>query len=131
MGNNLVAAFMAYYLHTSLGVAISLAAFIPTLVVIMPIFSSLLGGRVYDRLKKPRLLMLLTDIGTAGAMLICAVPSLLAATVGTIIEGTIFGVGLTTAFAAAKDLNKSPANTTRSRFPGSTVFRFSEISSRL
>ena len=42
-------------------------------------------------------------------MLICAVPNLVAATVGTIVEGTIFGVGLTTAFASAKDLNQEPS----------------------
>ena len=109
-GNTVVAAFMEYYLHTSLGAAIPVASFIPTLVVIMPIFSSLAGGRLYDRMKKPRLLMIISCLGTAGALLICAVPNLVAATAGTIIEGTIFGLGLTTAFASAKDLNKEPGD---------------------
>jgi MFS family permease len=108
-GNNLTAAFMAYYLHTNLGVTIALASFIPTLALIMPIVSALLGGRAYDRMKKPKLLMLVSDIGMAGALLICVVPNLFAAAVGTILVGIVFGVGLTTAFAAAKDLNREPS----------------------
>jgi MFS family permease len=109
-GNTLVAAFMTYYLHTKLGVVPALASFLAALIIIMPIYSALAGGRAYDRMKKPRFLILVSDAGMAGALLICAVPSLYAAAVGSILGGIVFGVGLTTAFAAAKDLNKQESN---------------------
>lgn len=108
VGNNLISAFMTYYLHTSLGVALFLASFVAALLVSMPIFSALIGGREYDRLKKPRLLMLSADLCMATALVICAVHSLYTAIIGTVFAGIVFGVGLTTAFAAAKDLNKEP-----------------------
>ncbi len=74
----------------------------------MPIFSALIGGREYDRLKKPRLILLSADLGMAGALVVCSIHSLYAALAGSIFAGIVFGVGLTTAFAAAKDLNKEP-----------------------
>ena len=107
-GNNLIGAFMAYYLETSLGIASIPASLVAAIVVAMPIFSALIGGREYDRMKKPRLLMLVADLGIAGALVICAVHSLDAAIVGCIVAGIVFGIGLTTAFAAAKDLNREP-----------------------
>ena len=107
-GNNLISAFMTYYLHTSLGVATLVAPLAAALLISMPIFSALIGGREYDRMKKPRLLMLTADLGMAGALVVCSVHNLYAALAGSIFAGIIFGVGLTTAFAAAKDLNKEP-----------------------
>jgi predicted MFS family arabinose efflux permease len=107
-GNNLISAFMTYYLHTSLGVATLAAPFAAALLVSMPIFSALIGGREYDRLKKPRLILLSADLGMAGALVVCSIHSLYAALAGSIFAGIVFGVGLTTAFAAAKDLNKEP-----------------------
>ncbi len=107
-GNNLIGAFMAYYLETNLGVASIPASLVAAIVVAMPIFSALIGGREYDRTKKPRLLMIVTDFGIASALVICAVHSLDAAIVGCTVAGIVFGIGLTTAFAAAKDLNKEP-----------------------
>jgi MFS family permease len=107
-GNNLISAFMSYYLHTSLGVAVIFSALAAALLISMPIFSALIGGREYDRMKKPRLLMLSSDLCMAGALLIIAVRSIYTAIAGSIFAGIIFGVGLTTAFAAANDLNKEP-----------------------
>lgn len=107
-GNNLISVFMAFYLHTSLGVALVFASVVPALLTSMPILSALLGGREYDRIKKPRLIMLLADVGMASALVICAVHNLYAAIIGSIFAGAVFGVGLTTAFAAAKDLNFEP-----------------------
>jgi len=108
IGNNLIAAFMTYYLHNSLGVGLLLASSVTALMILMPLFSALIGGREYDRMKKPRLLMLTADLGMAGALVICSIRSLYAAVIGTVFAGIVFGVGLTTAFAAAKDLNKEP-----------------------
>jgi MFS family permease len=107
-GNNLIGVFMAFYLHASLGVSLVVASIVPALLTSMPILSALLGGRQYDRLKRPRLLMLLADLGMASALVICAVHNLYAAIIGSIFAGLVFGVGLTTAFAAAKDLNHEP-----------------------
>ncbi len=107
-GNNLISAFMTFYLHSSLGVALVLASLVAALLIAMPILSALIGGRQYDKLKKPRLFMLAADLGMAGALAICAVRSFYAAIIGSVFAGLIFGVGLTTAFAAAKDLNKEP-----------------------
>lgn len=107
-GNNLIGVFMAIYLHTSLGLALVFASIVPVLLTSMPIFSALIGGREYDRLKKPRLLMLLADLGMAAALVVCSIHNLLAAVAGSVFAGIVFGVGLTTAFAAAKDLNREP-----------------------
>jgi MFS family permease len=108
VGNNLISAFMTYYLHTSLGVALFLAALVPTLLTSMPIFTAIAGGSWYDRLKKPRLFMLSADAGMAAALVICAIRSPYTAVAGSIFAGLVFGVVLTTAFAAAKDLNLAP-----------------------
>jgi MFS family permease len=107
-GNNLFSVFMAFYLHASLGVALVFASIVPALLTSMPILSALIGGRQYDRMKKPRLIMLLADIGMASALVICAIHNLYAAVIGSIFAGIVFGVGLTTAFASAKDLNHEP-----------------------
>ena len=107
-GNNLISAFMSYYLHTSLGVAIIFSTLAAALLISMPIFSALIGGREYDRMKKPRLLMLTMDLCMAGALVIIAFRSIYTAIVGSIFAGIVFGVGLTTAFAGAHDLNKEP-----------------------
>ena len=107
-GNNLISVFMTIYLHMSLGLALVFASLVPVLLVSMPIFSALIGGKEYDRLKKPRLLMLLADFGMAAALVVCSIRNLYAAVAGSIFAGIVFGVGLTTAFAAAKDLNREP-----------------------
>ena len=107
-GNNLISAFMSYYLNTSLGVRIVFSTLAAALLISMPIFSALIGGREYDRLKKPRLLMLTADLCMAAALVIIAFRSIYTAIVGSIFAGIVFGVGLTTAFAAAHDLNKEP-----------------------
>ncbi|MDA4129108.1 MAG: MFS transporter [Thaumarchaeota archaeon] len=105
LGNTLVSSFMAFYLHEQLGETPALAGLISALMVVMPIFSALWGGRLYDRMKKPRLLMLAALLAMIVALLLCALPNLIGAAVGSALGGAAFGVGLTVSFAAAKDLH--------------------------
>ena len=107
IGNNLIATFMAYYLHVKLGIAPVLAGLVPTITVVIPIFSALWGARLYDRMKKPRLLMIASCASMSGSLLISAVPSVLASAVAATLGGVAFGVGLTVTFAAARDLNRA------------------------
>jgi MFS family permease len=99
--------FMAYYLHERLGEAPTIAGLIASMVVIIPIFFSLWGGRLYDMTRNPTRLLILPGIGLAGSLALCAIPDVYGALAGTILGGATFGVGFTVAIAIATDYNIS------------------------
>ncbi|MDA4123840.1 MAG: MFS transporter [Thaumarchaeota archaeon] len=107
IGMNLVAGFVVYYLVNSLGVQPAVAGLVGGMVFAVAIFSTLWGGRVYDRLPRPRLLMLLGNLGVVAALVVCSVPSILAALVCTVALGIAASISFTVAFAAARDINRA------------------------
>jgi MFS family permease len=106
VGNIVISAFMVEYLGRTQGISPTLAGLIDSLVVIVPIFTSIWGGRIYDRAKRPRLIMALALLGSSAALAIGSVPSLYAAVASSAFGGLVSGVGYTIAFAGAKDLNR-------------------------
>jgi MFS family permease len=76
------------------------------MIVVLPIYTSLWGGRLYDRSKKPRRLLILSGLGMTAAMLVTATPTLPAAAAGAVLGGIAVGPASTINFAAAKDLSR-------------------------
>jgi MFS family permease len=105
LGSVLISSFMVFYLHSELGETAAIAGFVAALVVILPIVTSLWGGRLYDSMKKPRRLLISSGLGMAVALIICSVPTTSAASLGAFVGGIAVGPASTVAFAAAKDLS--------------------------
>ncbi len=106
LGSVLISSFMAYYLQSSLGETAAIAGLVAAMIVVLPIYTSLWGGRLYDRLRKPRRLLIASGLGMAGALLVCAVPIPSAAAAGAVFGGIAIGPASTINFAAAKDLSR-------------------------
>ncbi len=102
-----IAGFMTLYGVRSLGVSGALASGATSLVYVVPIFTSLWGGRAFDVLARHRMVMVASLIGSAAALALAAYPSLLAAAVCSSLAGLVSGVGYTFAFAGARELNRA------------------------
>jgi len=108
VGNVIVSSFMEYYLIGVFKLPTASAGAIASMIVAVPIFTALYAGRTYDRIKRPRFLMLLSNLVLAASLILAAFPSVAAATVCTILSGLFSGFGFTVGFAAAKDFNTAP-----------------------
>ncbi len=106
LGSVLISSFMAFYLQASLGETAAIAGLVAAMVVVLPIYTSLWGGRLYDRLRKPRRLLIISGLGMTGALLVIAIPVPYAAALGALLGGIVIGPASTIAFAAAKDLTR-------------------------
>jgi len=106
LGSVLISSFMAYYLQASLGETGAIAGIVAAMIVVLPIYTSLWGGRLYDRSKKPRRLLILSGLGMTAAMLVTAAPILPAAAAGAVLGGIAVGPASTINFAAARDLSR-------------------------
>src|SRR5439155_10740788 len=58
LGSVLISSFMAYYLWAGLGEAAAIAGIVAAMIVVLPIYTSLWGGRMYDRTRKSRRLLI-------------------------------------------------------------------------
>ncbi len=106
LGSVLISSFMAYYLQASLGETAAIAGLVAAMIVVLPIYTSLWGGRLYDRTKRPRRLLILSGLGMTSALLVSAASTLPAAAAGAILGGIAVGPASTINFAAAKDLSR-------------------------
>ncbi len=106
LGSVLISSFMAYYLQASLGETAAIAGIVAAMIVVLPIYTSLWGGRHYDRSRRPRRLLVFSGMGMTAAMLVNAVPTLPAAAAGAVLGGIAVGPASTINFAAAKDLSR-------------------------
>ena len=106
LGSVLISSFMAYYLQASLGETAAIAGIVAAMIVVLPIYTSLWGGRLYDSSKKPRRLLILSGLGMTAATLVTAAPILPAAAAGAALGGIAVGPASTINFAAAKDLSR-------------------------
>jgi MFS family permease len=106
LGSVLISSFMAYYLQASLGETAAIAGIVAAMIVVLPIYTSLWGGRLYDSSKKPRRLLILSGLGMTAATLATAAPILPAAAAGAVLGGIAVGPASTINFAAAKDLSR-------------------------
>jgi MFS family permease len=105
LGSVLISSFMVYYLHTNLQETAPIAGLVASLVVILPIATSLWGGRLYDRLRRPRPILVTTGIGMVITLIVCSVPLTIAAALGSLVGGIAVGPSSTVAFAAARDMS--------------------------
>src|SRR5256712_378209 len=106
LGSVLISSFMAYYLQASLGETAAIAGIVAAMIVVLPIYTSLWGGRLYDRTRKPRRLLILSGLGMTSALLVASAPMLSAAAAGAVLGGIAVGPASTINFAAAKDLSR-------------------------
>jgi MFS family permease len=104
-GNVLISSFMVYYLSQSLGVPLATGGLVTAMIVVVPIATSIWGGNLYDRLRRPKLLMILSCLTMGIAVLLASIPSFAAAVVTCVLGGVAVGVGFTVTFAWARDLN--------------------------
>ena len=106
LGSVLISSFMIFYLHSELGETAVLAGLVASSIVVLPIATSLWGGRLYDRIKRPRRLLVASGLGMVGALVVCSIPNIYTASLGAVVGGVAVGPASTIAFAAAKDLSR-------------------------
>ena len=109
VGSILVGSFIVYYLETALGVGYELAGFAGALFLLMMLAFSPISGRIYDRLKDARRLMLVSGLVMSAGVGLAAFGGVYGAFAATIIVGISAGLGFTVGFAAARKTNKSQA----------------------
>jgi MFS family permease len=105
LGSVLISGFMVFYLHSELGETGAIGGLVASLIVVLPIATSVWGGRIYDRMRKPKRILIVSGVGMVGALIVCSVPTLLGASVGAFVGGFAVGPASTVAFAAARDLS--------------------------
>jgi len=107
MSNTIVSSFMIYYLLSINAATATVAGLVASLVTVVPIFTSLWAGRIYDTIERHRVTMTIGIVGSATALALGAFPSLYAAVACTVLAGIVCGVGYTFGFAGARDLNRA------------------------
>ncbi len=105
LGSILVFSFMPYYLEKELGISAAIAGLVASAIVIVPIFSALWGGRLYNKTRNPRLLLIVSGLSISASLALCAAPDLLVIATGPVVGGLAFGVGTTAGIAASRDMN--------------------------
>jgi len=105
LGSVLISSFMIFYLLSDLHETAAIAGIVASLIVILPIATSLWGGRIYDRLKVPRRILVISGLGVVGSLIICSIPTTTSAALGALLGGVAVGPASTVAFAAARDLS--------------------------
>lgn len=107
IASTVISGFMTLYGVRSLSLSGELASGVTSLVYVVPIFTSLWGGRAFDVFARHRMVMVLALLGSAAALAVGSYPSLLAAVACSALGGVVSGVGYTFAFAGARELNRA------------------------
>ncbi len=107
VGSILVGSFIVYYLETALGVRYELAGSVGGLLFLMMLAVSPLSGRIYDRLRDVRGLMLVSGLGMSAGVGFAAFGGVYGAVAATTVVGISAGLGFTVGFAAAREMNNS------------------------
>jgi MFS family permease len=105
LGSVLISSFMVFYLQSELGETGAIAGLVASLIVVLPIATSVWGGRIYDRMRKPKRILVVSGVGIVGALIACSIPILFGASLGAFVGGLAVGPASTVAFAAARDLS--------------------------
>ena len=107
VGSILVGSFIVYYLESALGVRYELAGSAGALYLLTMLAISPVSGRIYDRLKDVRRLMLISGLVMSAGVGAAAFGGVYGAFVATIIVGLSAGLGFTVGFSAARETNRS------------------------
>jgi MFS family permease len=105
VGNTIISGFMILYLVSINVLSGIIAGLVTSLVTVVPIFTALWGGRVYDATTRHRTTVALTIIGSAAALAFASYPSVITGAACSALGGVVAGVGYTFAFAGARDRN--------------------------
>jgi MFS family permease len=103
VGSILVSSFIVYYLIKALGVVPAVAGAVGALVFLVPIFSSPIGGRVYDRQKNFKLVVVLSGSVSAAATVIAGFGGIYGPVVASLLGGFLSGLGFTMVMSAARE----------------------------
>ena len=106
IGNTIISGFMVFYLVNVQKVSGPTAALVTSLITVVPIFTALWAGRLYDTRRSHRLMMELGAIGSAASLAFGAYPTLFAAIACAGLGGVVTGLGYTFGFAGARDMNR-------------------------
>ncbi|QQG49138.1 MAG: MFS transporter [archaeon] len=105
IGVTLFSSFAVYYLVNTVRVDPAVAGLVGGSVYGVAIFSTLWGGRVYDRVGKPGLLMLVSNLGVVAAVALSSIETLAVVAAAAVLLGVASSVAFTVGFAAARDFN--------------------------
>jgi len=105
LGSVLISSFMVFYLQSQLGQTGAIAGLVASLIVVLPIATSVWGSRVYDRVRKPKRILVASGLGVVAALIVSSYATLSGAFLGAFIGGVAVGPASTVAFAAARDLS--------------------------
>lgn len=106
IGNSLIGSFTVYYAESSFKLSPFISGLIASQILFIPIFSSPLGGRIYDRTKRPRELIFYSGVLMSLALLLAAISSPTGIIVCSTLGGFAAGIGFTSSFSAAREINK-------------------------
>jgi MFS family permease len=102
----LISSFLVYYLIKTFGVVPAVAGAVGALVFLVPIFSSPLGGRVYDRRKDFRSVVVLAGSVSAVATVIAGFGGIYGPIVSSLLGGFVSGIGFTIIMSVARESTK-------------------------
>ena len=107
VGSILVGSFIVYYLESALGVGYELAGAAGALYLLMMLAISPVAGRIYDKLKDVRRLMLFSGLVMSAGVGAAAFGGVYGAFLATVVVGLSAGLGFTVGFSAARETNRS------------------------
>lgn len=99
----LISSFMVYYLETVYLEAAGVAGLVGSLVLLIPVVLSPIGGRLYDKSRSAKRLLLAGGVVNGIGVALAGVGSVYAAVAATVTVGIGAGIGFTVGFAAARD----------------------------
>ena len=102
-----VGTFMIYYLESNLGLSPGLAGIITSIFPVLQVFSAPVIGRVYDRVKSMKLLLVVPAGVLSLGVAVAAVNSLYAALVSVVVTGISSGMVFTVLLAGAREMAAS------------------------
>ena len=106
VGSVVVQNFMAYYLESVCNVGVGEAGAIASLVAASAFVIGPLSGRLFDRFKNVKRLLLMTGVVMAVGIGIAFIGTLYSAMTSSVCVGLASGAGMTFGFAAAREANK-------------------------
>jgi MFS family permease len=104
-GSSIVLTFIVFYLGGYLKVDLTLAGLIGSLNLVIALLFSPLFGRLYDRTKKTKKILLISGLAAAAGVLGMAVPSIYIIIPAMIISALFLSAGFVIVYAEAKRIN--------------------------
>jgi MFS family permease len=101
-GSSIILTFVVYYMVSSLKIDLALAGFIGSLNLIIALLFSPLFGRLYDRTKKAKNILIISGLAAATSVYGMSVPSLYVLIPSMIVSAVFLSAGFVIVYAEAK-----------------------------